>query len=476
MSEEKDNSAESNVSISYDNFDREYTLPELVPASVFDLFYADLKRLGIDVYCIILPNETIYYQSIEIPETLHPAINEATTSRFNNAFLTLDLDPWLTILFPIKHELEIVGCMVLGSRKSENQEAFVLKAIGSILQTAIHRIIVTSHKVLLTSNLHGCVVEGSYQELTQKNSLLKKSEKKYRELAEKLEQEVKRKAKEIQETQTQLMHQEKMASIGQLSAGVAHEINNPMGFISSNLASLRKYTLDIHQMIQSYQALTEKINAVDLDTGSKMEITDDLDNVNKLEEQLDVDFILEDLPALVEESIEGAERINKIVADLKDFAHPGEESPTYADINHCIDSTLNIVWNELKYKAEVIREYGDLPMVYCYPRQLNQVFMNLLVNASQAIEKRGEITITTRTVSDYVEIDIQDTGSGIPEEILPKIFDPFFTTKDVGKGTGLGLNLVYNIIKKHQGTINALSRSGQGTTFRIRIPLEYEHA
>jgi two-component system NtrC family sensor kinase len=188
-----------------------------------------------------------------------------------------------------------------------------------------------------------------------------------------------------------------------------------------------------------------------------------------------LDFVLKDIFELIDESKEGTERIKKIVQDLKDFAHPGQDKPKFADINQNIDSTVNVVWNELKYKADIIKDYGDLPRVQCYPQLLNQVFMNLLINGAQSIEKRGEINIKTRADNGYVEIKISDTGSGIPKENLNRIFDPFFTTKDVGKGTGLGLNVAYNIIKKHHGKIDVKSSVGKGTTFTIKIPVTHDH-
>jgi signal transduction histidine kinase len=157
--------------------------------------------------------------------------------------------------------------------------------------------------------------------------------------------------------------------------------------------------------------------------------------------------------------------------DLKNFSHPGEDVLKLADINHNLDSTLNIVWNELKYKATIIKDYGELPQVNCYPQQINQVFMNLLVNAAHAIENKGEIHITTRQSGNHVEIAISDTGQGIAAENLPRIFDPFFTTKAVGKGTGLGLNVSHNIVKKHHGVIDVSSEPGKGTTFTVRLPI-----
>jgi signal transduction histidine kinase len=201
-------------------------------------------------------------------------------------------------------------------------------------------------------------------------------------------------------------------------------------------------------------------------------LSEQVKRILELEDELDLDFIMNDASELIEENREGMDRIKGIVQDLKDFAHPSEDKPSFADINKGLESTLNVVRNEIKYKATVTKDYGDLPQVLCHPQQLNQVFMNLLVNASQAIEKEGDIRIETRADDGYVEIKIGDTGLGIPEENHSRIFDPFFTTKDVGKGTGLGLNVAYNIIQKHKGTIDVESREGEGSVFTIRIPVD----
>ena len=277
---------------------------------------------------------------------------------------------------------------------------------------------------------------------------------------------------ELKATQRQMLQSEKMASIGKLAAGVAHEINNPTGFVSSNLHSLRGYHKDIRELIDQYRSLVSELKET-MGVGQDGAcVSEKLDHIAALEKKVDIDFILDDTPNLLKESIEGTERITKIVIDLKNFAHPGEDKPKPADINQGLESTLNVVWNELKYKAKVIKEFGKVPQVKCYPQQLNQVFINLLVNAAQAIEKEGEIKVATRTMDGKVEIAISDTGTGIPEESLPKIFDPFFTTKEVGKGTGLGLNVAYNIIKKHKGTIDVKSQLGKGTTFIISIPVK----
>jgi two-component system, NtrC family, sensor kinase len=267
--------------------------------------------------------------------------------------------------------------------------------------------------------------------------------------------------------EAQLRQSDKLASIGQLAAGVAHEINNPTGFVSSNLNTLSDYVQKYNGLIHEYHNLVNQ-----LETNSNNNSYRELfEKIKEQEESMDIAFMMDDITSLIQESLEGTIRIKKIVQDLKDFAHPGEDKPKYAGINRCVDSTLNIVWNEIKYKAQVKKEYGDLPDILCFPQQLNQVFANILVNAAQAITEHGEISIKTCLLEENIEIKISDTGSGIAKENIAKIFDPFFTTKDVGKGTGLGLNVAYNIIKKHSGKITVTSEKGYGTTFTILVPV-----
>ena len=270
--------------------------------------------------------------------------------------------------------------------------------------------------------------------------------------------------------EAQLFQSEKMASIGQLAAGVAHEINNPVGFVNSNLHSLKEYHRDIQNLIERYREIFSDIRHLPL-SDSQTRMSEKIGAMEQFEADIDLDFLLEDWQQLIQESQDGTNRIKNIVCDLKSFAHPGEQERQAADINQCIESTLNIVWNELKYKVTVIKDFGQLPELECYPQQLNQVFMNLLVNAGQAIADKGEIRILTRSVNSHIEIEFSDTGCGIPEANLGKIFDPFFTTKAVGKGTGLGLHVSYNIIKKHHGNISVNSKVGQGTTFSIQLPV-----
>jgi signal transduction histidine kinase len=268
---------------------------------------------------------------------------------------------------------------------------------------------------------------------------------------------------ELKATQSKILQQEKMASIGQLAAGVAHEINNPIGFITSNLGTLGKY---VEKFTGFIQAQSEVIAAID--SASRAE------ELKEMREKLKLDYVMEDVNALIKESLDGAGRVKTIVQDLKTFSRVDEAMYQHADINECIESTLNIVWNELKYKTTVQKEYGEIPLTKCYPQQLNQVFMNLLVNSAHAIEKQGEIVIKTWNGSGVINISISDTGSGIPKDKLNRIFEPFFTTKEIGKGTGLGLSITYDIVKKHNGDITVESEEGKGTVFTLKIPVVEE--
>ncbi|MBT8340415.1 MAG: response regulator [Desulfatitalea sp.] len=276
----------------------------------------------------------------------------------------------------------------------------------------------------------------------------------------------------LEETQAQMLQSEKMASIGQLSAGVAHEINNPTGFVSSNLKTLDDYQKDIIRLVAAYRDFIAKIRS-DVQAGAAFQtLREVLNSIADLEKEIDIDFLMEDIADLIRDCRQGTDRIKKIVMDLKDFAHPGNDTIQSTDINKGIESTLNVIHNEIKFKATVEKDLGDIPTVHGYPQQLNQVFMNILINAAQAIETQGKINIKTRREDGFVIVAISDTGCGIDPKHLGRIFDPFFTTKEVGKGTGLGMNIAYNIVKKHNGDISVDSQKGGGTTFTVRIPEE----
>ncbi len=268
--------------------------------------------------------------------------------------------------------------------------------------------------------------------------------------------------KKLEEAQSHLLQSEKMASLGQLSAGVAHELNNPIGFVYSNMGTLEGYLNDIFIINSAYEALEALAD----------ENSPALERVRQLKRNADYDYIKQDIFQLMAQSKDGLARMRKIVQDLKDFAHVGEEGWQWIDLHKGIESTLNIVWNELKYKCRVVKEYSDVPEIYCMASQINQVFMNLLVNAGQAIETSGVITIRTGKEGDGVWVEIADTGKGIPADALKRIFEPFYTTKPVGEGTGLGLSLSYGIVQKHGGHIDVSSETGKGTVMRVWLPVK----
>ena len=271
---------------------------------------------------------------------------------------------------------------------------------------------------------------------------------------------------EIRALREQVFQSEKMAGIGQLAAGVAHEINNPMGFIHANLARMGEYVGDLQKVFGLYESLRRAVA-----TGDGERVREAFGRVAKECDAIDVPFLLDDLTKAVAESTEGAERITRIVRNLREFSHldPAEREP--ADIHQCIDGAAGMLRPMLGDRVELLREYGDLPPVRCYPLLLGQVFMNLLVNACQAIEGRGAIRVRTRAEEGRVVIAIADTGQGIAPDHLDRIFDPFFTTKEVGVGTGLGLSTSYNIIQRHRGRIAVRSEPGRGTLFTIELPV-----
>ncbi|PYY88702.1 hybrid sensor histidine kinase/response regulator [Pseudomonas sp. TKO26] len=267
---------------------------------------------------------------------------------------------------------------------------------------------------------------------------------------------------ERKQLENQLVQSEKLASLGQLAAGVAHEINNPIGFVASNLGSLGGYLQQIGQMLSAYRQSEEAIAAPEVRK-----------RLQSLRESIDLDFLQEDIPLLIKESREGIGRVEQIVKDLKNFSRvDSDQQWQLADLQQGIDSTLNIVANEIKYKADLVKDFHELPPIECLPSQLNQVVMNLVVNAAQAIgPERGTITLRNGVDGEHVWLEVSDTGCGIDAQHLQKIFDPFFTTKPVGKGTGLGLSLSYGIVKKHGGQISVRSQPGVGSTFRVELPI-----
>lgn len=292
------------------------------------------------------------------------------------------------------------------------------------------------------------------------NSLEQKVMDRTHELSKKNLQ-IKRAYKELKDTQSMVVHNEKMRSLGQLVAGVAHELNNPINFIYGNLAHLKNYSNDLIEIISKYEKVQKQI------------AENQFEEVEKFKKEIDYEFLQEDISALIKSCIDGAERSKQIVIDLKNFSRLDEAVVKEIDIHDGIDSALNILNNKYKDRVQVIKEYGEIPQVMCYAGQLNQVFMNVLDNASQAINGEGNVYVRTKAEGSDVVIEFEDTGAGIDEDVLPRIFDPFFTTKDVGEGTGLGLSICYKIIKSHNGKMEVESTKGKGTKFIIKIPINW---
>ncbi|MDD2880790.1 MAG: ATP-binding protein [Rhodoferax sp.] len=267
--------------------------------------------------------------------------------------------------------------------------------------------------------------------------------------------------KRLEEAQNQLLQSERMASIGQLAAGVAHEINNPVAFVNSNLGSLQRYVMDMLKLLLFYEQA---------EGGLPQTV---VQQIKQLKAAADFDFLQGDIVSLLDDSLDGLKRVTRIVQDLKNFSHVDESERQWANLETGLESTLRVVWNELKYKATVVKEFAGIAPIECFAFQVNQVFMNLLVNASHAIETQGTITLRTGQDDSTVWVQVQDTGRGIKPENLARIFEPFFTTKPVGQGTGLGLSVAYGIVKKHNGRIDVTSEIGKGSTFTVVLPKKH---
>jgi two-component system NtrC family sensor kinase len=331
---------------------------------------------------------------------------------------------------------------------------------GEMLHKDGHHIPVL-HSVNHIEGSDAGVILFGFQDITAR----KQAEDKLKESNEKLRSTL----NELQEHKNRIVQSEKMASIGQLAAGVAHEINNPIGFVTSNLGTLNEYT----ETMKNLLALHDERAALPLDQEDRRKEL--ADQIKEMREEEDLEFILDDLENVMKETMEGLVRVSEIVQNLKSFAREDSSGHSRHDVNAGIEAVLKVVWNELKYRCQVEMDLGEIPPVLGHGGKINQVVMNMMVNGSHAMPQEGGLLkVSTEQVGEDVVITVSDNGCGMDEETMSRIFDPFFTTKDVGSGTGLGLSISHGIVEDHKGRIEVESEVGVGTTFRIILPIGKE--
>jgi len=365
----------------------------------------------------------------------------------------------VTLELPLYLEGEVIGKIVVDGL--QDQEKYI-KGLSDLFADAVQTILINNLKRMLTTEIHTTVVNQSYEELFDANKKLKISEGKYRELAENLEKKVRERTEELKKSHAKLLQQEKMASIGQLAAGMAHEINNPLGFITSNLNTLNKYVTRFKEMLDFYQTTCRE-------TGMKEGTLDLLDQKWK---KLQLDFIMPDIDELVGQSNEGCNRIKKIINDLRGFSHIDEIGDVEVDLNQEIDRTLGVLAHQIPEDAVIIKKYGVLPLFTCNAL-ICQVFLSIILNAVQIKPTGLTLSIETMHQEDTHTnvLRFTDNGPGMPPEILNRIFEPFFTTKDVGSGTGMGLATAFDIVTSYSGSIEAESIPRRGSEFIIKLPV-----
>lgn len=354
-------------------------------------------------------------------------------------------DPGDGPLHPLVVELEPVGFL----QTSADVDPLRITAATCLLVMLLRAGI----RYLMASSLHLQAVQSDHEALQHKHAALQASEQRYRDLAGQLEQRVDAQIQIIEQHQRQLYQAEKLASVGQLAAGVAHEINNPIGFIKSNLTTARDYVAKLHQFAATLQA---GIDNVALHSDWK---------------RLELDFVLEDFDLLLDESIDGASRVATIVSELKDFSRVDSAGEEVVDLNHTLATVCSVVRSQLSDTITLSQEFTPVPKLLCHAGRLGQVFMNLLLNAIQATAQGGQIRLRSWIDGQIIYIQFCDNGCGIPPDKLSRIFDPFYSSKDVGQGTGLGLTVSRDAVRAHGGDLGVESVVGQGSIFTITLPV-----
>jgi two-component system NtrC family sensor kinase len=458
----------SRIDIQVDSFDREYDLHDLLPLKALEEICREGPELPVPI-AVSRPDGTSYFELGNRDPDRMAALTRLISENAPEEMGVMkapDKGSWA--VFPLIYELEIKGYLSIFALSEDMRDEL---AWGRVCANMLLKMMVLKHQTLMTSNLHGTVVHDSYTRLAEKAAQLERSEEKYRHLAANLEIEVQKKTAEIKTAHAYLMQQENLTAIGHLAAGMAHEINTPLGFIISNLNTLNDYAADIANLFAGYRKLADRVG-----DGQTLSDASRLDaqrrTVADLEKDLDGDFLLDDMDALSKESLQGARRIQKIVGDLMKVARPGEKALEFIDVPVSLEAVLTIINDRIGKDLVIVKDFGSVPAVQAVPRELNQVWLHLLLNAVEASDGHGTISIITRLVDNHVAATIGDTGCGIPEDHLAHIFDPFYTTKPVGDGTGTGLHLAYQIVHQLGGRITVTSTPGQGSVFTVLLPVE----
>ncbi len=323
--------------------------------------------------------------------------------------------------------------------------------------------------LLLVLAYLGLRLRKSYQDLDRANDELKNTNEHLEDMVAVRTKDLQSAMKDLQESQTQLIQSEKMASLGQMVAGVAHEINTPLGYVRSNNEIFGTSLQELSELLRCHADIFRLMNDPE---AKDEEVAQAMQDLMAIQQDVNSQELQQELQQLLEDNDHGLKQISELVSNLKDFSRLDRSRDAHFHVNDGIDATLKISYNQLKAGVEVIREYGEVPDIECAPSQLNQVFLNLITNAAQAMDGQGQLFINTKAVGDKVAISFRDTGCGMDEETRKKIFDPFFTTKPIGEGTGLGLSIVFKIIEEHGGHIAVKSKPGEGTEFTIVLPVK----
>ncbi len=435
----------------------EMSLNDILSAPEVDPLLAAIIKGGAELVAITDPKGRFLWAKGDRngARELQPSVRQdADKGRYENA-------NWR--LWPLYHEAEPIGFLFI--LRPPGESLCHLSHITEMAFTTLNLIMKNSVKRMLTTEVHTASIQQSYNELLEINKKLSISEKKYRHLAQTLEQRVEERTAELKKAHTRLLQQEKMASVGQLAAGVAHEINTPIGFIYSNLNTLLKYMATLIKMLKFYKK------------SSTVQTAGSLNESEELYNKLKIDFIMDDSLDLIQENIDGAEKIKTIVANLKDFSHIDDVSEIEMNINQELENTISVLLHEIKSRsARIIKKFGRIPSFKGHPGLISQVFFNILLNALQSKDKDLVITVRTEQKMDDLVISIADNGPGIPSDIQGRLFEPFFTTKDVGQGTGMGLSIAYDIVSGHKGNIKVNSQIGEGSNFSIILPLNKKYS